>query len=253
MRGCYRLLPKYRCTASGLALLSVALFITGWNPSACSALPRANNGADQSKVLETSISRPRGGPPLSNPASWGPSLMASPGVLFRFFQTHPADSSREPICAAKFCGSDSRLTETSKGVPGNRAASVLTRATWESSNFLGALNFSNSNWASAARALASEISFAVSSLYLSSSSFDSEISTLCNRTTAQVAAPAINAKNPAIISDTTMAFSQPWSDKPSIRLTSFEMTVISAIALLLLGFVALTVIVAWDFIRRPKH
>ena len=119
---------------------------------------------------------------------------------------------------------------------------------------LGAFSFSRANRASRARAFASAISLPVSSLYLSNSIFDSAISILCSLTTAQVAAPAISAKNPAMISDTTMAFSQPWSESPSIRLTSFEIAAISAIALVSIGFIVLILSVVWDLIlRQPKR
>ncbi len=46
-----------------------------------------------------------------------------------------------------------------------------------------------------------------------------------------------------------MAFSQPWSDKPSIRLTPFEVGAITAIALLVFGFIGLLIAVLRDALK----
>lgn len=96
---------------------------------------------------------------------------------------------------------------------------------------------------------ASSIFTPASVLYRSSSRLDSASSIRCNLTTAHVAAPASNAKNPATIRNTTIAFSQPPSEKPSTRLTLFEKIAVGVIATLLLAFVALGVFVIWDFCR----
>jgi hypothetical protein len=83
--------------------------------------------------------------------------MARPGVFFRFYQTNQPYASNAPTCAAKFCGSDSKVTAISKGVPENGKTAALILATWDSSSFRGALNFSKASWASSARAFASAI------------------------------------------------------------------------------------------------
>lgn len=80
--------------------------------------------------------------------------------------------------------------------------------------------------------------------------FASAISILCNRTTCQVATPAINANAPAITSDATMRSSHPWSGQPNIPLTRFETVAISAIGLILIGFAVLLVAVIRDFNSR---
>jgi hypothetical protein len=178
MMAVYRLLPKYRCTASGLALLSLASFTTGCIPSASKAFPSANTALAQSLSLETSISMPNG-IPLTMAAWCLPILMARPGVLFRFFQTHPADSSNAPTCPAKFCGSDSKVTAISNGVPENGKTAALILATWDSSSFRGALNLSNASWASSARAFASAIctlALAISACATPSSALDLAVS-----------------------------------------------------------------------------
>jgi len=102
-------------------------------------------------------------------------------------------------------------------------------------------------FASSARAFASAISLSVFSLNWSSSCFDSAISTLWSLTTDQVATPANNANNPAMIKNTTIAFSQSWSGKPNITLTTFDRSAPFAIAALLTGFVVLLVNVILRF------
>jgi hypothetical protein len=95
----------------------------------------------------------------------------------------------------------------------------------------------------------SESAFA-SILYRSNSSLEEASSIRVNLTTAQVAAPAISAQNPAMMRNTTIAFSQPWSDKPNTRLTFFEKIAVGAIAFLLVAFVVLGVAAIWDLCRR---
>ncbi|WP_234684006.1 hypothetical protein [Bradyrhizobium monzae] len=107
-------------------------------------------------------------------------------------------------------------------------------------------------FASSPAALADATSAAASTLYRSNSPADSAISTLWSFTTIQVATPATSAKPPAMIKNTTMAFSQPWSDKPSIRLASFDRVAIRAIAVLLVGFLALLIAVVWDLIIKKR-
>ena len=69
---------------------------------------------------------------------------------------------------------------------------------------------------------------------------------------SDVETPAINAKNPATIKNTIIAFSQLWSDSPNIALTRFELSALIAIGLELIGFVVLIVVVIYDFTRGRK-
>ena len=50
----------------------------------------------------------------------------------------------------------------------------------------------------------------------------------------------------------TIAFSQPDSEKPNIRLTLFDVSAITAIMGLLVGFVILLVAVIWDICRSKR-
>src|SRR5260221_1727863 len=173
------------------------------------------------------------------------------GIGFSVSQSQPAFARCQKICSANWYDSASSFTYSSSTfplgpsftAPLNLSPSIIRGSCWLFSS-------SSLSSASLARALASEIPFAISSLYFSNSIFDSAISVLCSLTTAQVAAPAINAKNPAMIRDTTMAFSQPCSDKPSITLTFFELSAVVAIVAISIGFVVLFIVVIWDLCRR---
>jgi len=74
MRGAYFFGPKYKWTASGLALLSIALFIIGGSPSAIRAFPKASTALSQSSLLairpaeRSTIDVPNAPSPMNNSA-----------------------------------------------------------------------------------------------------------------------------------------------------------------------------------------
>ena len=148
------------------------------------------------------------------------------------------------------CFSDSAARRCASAAP-RRASAVRSLAI-----AIAAFAFAMSAFAMPIFASASEradaSSFAAAIWYRSNASLDSASSIRCNLTTAQVAAPAMSAKNPATIKNTTIAFSQPCSDKPSIRLTLFEKLAMGAIALLSFAFVVLGICVIWDLCRGSK-
>jgi hypothetical protein len=55
-----------------------------------------------------------------------------------------------------------------------------------------------------------------------------------------------------MISRAAIAFSQPWSGNPSIRVTFFDVAAIGAIAFVLVAFLVFLIVVILDFYRGPK-
>ena len=110
---------------------------------------------------------------------------------------------------------------------------------------LGALNLSNSSFASAARASA----FAARSVALAIRSPDAFTSSLCNLTTTVVAIPTRAAANAAIPRDTSIAVSHQCKSNPNIRLSLLESVVFIVCGLSMLVLLGCIVFVIVDYFK----
>ena len=156
----YSFRPINRWIASGLALIAAngSAIPLAVNPSAWSAPSSASAAAlcCVSQLASTAIVSP--GEPVI-PMVGRPGLLRTISPPFHSIWTHPAAASEFSICTRNLVASVSCTAAASNFVFANCFNFSVMRPCCSGDSVLGARNFSNANLASAARSLASAVSF----------------------------------------------------------------------------------------------